>query len=87
MFNFDDTLCDTSFVVSFLLQVINSDITSGRTKPPALGPNPVGPQIKRIDIELVYKDVLSKSAHISWRFFSTEEKQFIDGVQIRYITH
>ena len=42
------------------------------------------PKIKKIDIQLGVSEVKAVSARISWRFFSTEEKQYIDGVQIRF---
>ena len=68
-------------------QVISTDITSGKTLDPVpestAGTQPGVPLIKKIDIELSVKEVRSLSALVSWRFFSTEEKQFIDGVQIR----
>ena len=40
-------------------------------------------EIRRIDVNLSVDNVESNSAYLSWRFFSFEEKQFIDGVQIR----
>jgi hypothetical protein len=40
-------------------------------------------EIRRIDVNLTVDNVESKSAFLSWRFFSLEEKQFLDGVQIR----
>ena len=62
---------------------IDTDIASGHT-PQIAVTDPKLPKIKRIDIELTVKDVKSTSALANWRFFSTEEKQYIDGVQIRF---
>jgi hypothetical protein len=40
-------------------------------------------EIRRVDVNLTVDNVESDSAFLSWRFFSFEEKQFLDGVQIR----
>lgn len=42
-------------------------------------------RLVEIDVQLAAKEVTSVSAVLVWRFFSAEEKQFIDGVQIRYV--
>ena len=60
-----------------------SDILSVTTPTP--GPSgPPGVELRPIDVELQVGDVKDDSAFISWRFFSFDEKQYIDGVQIRY---
>ena len=42
--------------------------------------------IKKIDTKLSADGIKSKSAYISWRYFNLDEKQYIDGVQIRFTT-
>lgn len=42
--------------------------------------------LRKIDVKLTVDDIKSDSAFISWRFFSFDEKQYIDGVQIRFNT-
>lgn len=67
-------------------QVVISDILSGST--------PLIPKrdcivdcdivLRSIDVELAVADVSANSAFISWRYFSFDEKQYVDGVQIRF---
>ena len=71
--------------VNPLFQVILSEILSAKTPEvttPSTEPTP-GLEIRRIDVNLTVENVESTSAFLSWRFFSLEEKQFLDGVQIR----
>jgi len=65
-------------------RTITTDITSGRTLPVPVSSVSV-PKIQRIDIGLTVKEIQSTSALITWRLFSTEEKLYIDGVQIRFL--
>lgn len=37
-----------------------------------------------IDVDLSANDITDMSAFIGWRFFSAKEKQYIDGVQLRF---
>ena len=39
-----------------------------------------------IDTKLSVDGIKSSSAYVSWRFFNLQEKQYIDGVQIRFST-
>lgn len=39
---------------------------------------------KEINSRLSVLDVNDTTAHISWRHFTEDELQFIDGIQIRY---
>jgi len=66
-------------------QVILSEILSAKTPEvtPITVEPPSGLEIRRIDVNLTVENVESTSAFLSWRFFSLEEKQFLDGVQIR----
>ena len=64
--------------------IVTSDIVSGITPPCSDGSHVGGPEIRPIDVKLGVSDIGPDSASISWRFFSFEEKQFIDGVQIRF---
>jgi hypothetical protein len=67
-------------------QVIFSEILSAKTPEvsvPVIEPTP-SLEIRRIEVNLTVENVESNSAYLSWRFFSLEEKQFLDGVQIRY---
>lgn len=45
---------------------------------------PVEEKRREIDSRLTVVDVNDTSAHVSWRHFSEEELQFIDGIQVRY---
>ena len=60
-----------------------SDILSVTTLSP-VPPGPPGVELRPIDVKLEVDNVKPDSAHISWRYFSFDEKQYIDGVQIRY---
>ena len=68
--------------------MIFSEILSAKTPEvslPVIEPTP-SLEIRRIEVNLTVENVESNSAFLSWRFFSLEEKQFLDGVQIRYFT-
>ncbi|XP_050666015.1 putative epidermal cell surface receptor isoform X2 [Leptidea sinapis] len=43
-----------------------------------------GEKRREIDSKLTVVDVNDTTAHLSWRHFSEDELQFIDGVQVRY---
>ncbi len=60
-----------------------SDILSATTPPVQVPDETDNIQIQSIDTDLSVTDVGSTSAFVSWRFFSFDEKQYIDGVQIR----
>ena len=60
-----------------------SDILSVTTLSP-VPPGPPGVELRPIDVVLQVDKVTDDSAYIHWRFFSLDEKQYIDGVQIRY---
>ena len=62
--------------------IVMSDIISGITPP--VTPTPERLDIRSIDVKLAVSDVDSTTAFISWKFFSFDEKQYIDGVQIRF---
>ena len=40
--------------------------------------------IREIDIKIKIGKVKSTSVYVSWRFFTSDEKKYIDGVQIRF---
>ena len=65
--------------------LVMSDIISARTKDVE---NNVGSgiEIRKIDVKLSVNQIKPESAVISWRFFSFDEKKYIDGVQIRFHT-
>ena len=68
--------------------MIFSEILSAKTPEVSLPVIETTPslEIRRIEVNLTVENVESHSAFLSWRFFSLEEKQFLDGVQIRYFT-
>ncbi|XP_059058256.1 putative epidermal cell surface receptor [Achroia grisella] len=45
---------------------------------------PVEEKRKEIDSRLTVMEVNDTAAHMSWRHFTEEELQFIDGIQVRY---
>ncbi|KAM3962555.1 LOW QUALITY PROTEIN: stranded at second [Aphomia sociella] len=45
---------------------------------------PIEEKRREIDSRLTVLDVNDTSAHMSWRHFTEEELQFIDGIQVRY---
>ncbi len=64
--------------------VLRGEIQSARTATPtATTPASDHAHINEVDVQLAVKDVTAATALVSWRFFSSEEKRFIDGVQLR----
>ncbi|XP_072930101.1 putative epidermal cell surface receptor isoform X4 [Epargyreus clarus] len=60
-----------------------SDVYSIRTQDLPTLP-PVEEKRREIDSKLTVVDVNDTTAHVSWRHFTEEELQFIDGIQVRY---
>eukprot|EP00095_Tigriopus_kingsejongensis_P003970 maker-scaffold310_size212938-snap-gene-0.12 protein:Tk03970 transcript:maker-scaffold310_size212938-snap-gene-0.12-mRNA-1 annotation:"epidermal cell surface receptor" len=63
--------------------IISSDIKSAKTLPIKI--ELVETTIIPLDVGLNTKDITAESTFVSWRIFTSEEKQYIDGVQIRYV--
>lgn len=40
---------------------------------------------REIDTRLILVDVNDTVAHVSWRHFSEDELQYIDGIQVRFV--
>ena len=73
-----------TYIFAINFQIIPSEILSARTPEVSTSTESTSIlEIRRIDVNLTVENVESKSAFLSWRFFSLEEKQFLDGVQIR----
>lgn len=64
--------------------LVMSDIISATTPPVQIVEVVNDIELRSIDVKLAVSDVTSDSSLVSWRFFSFDEKQFIDGVQIRF---
>jgi hypothetical protein len=64
--------------------VVMSEILTASTPPVQIIPILNDIEIRSIDVKLTVDDLKSSSAFVSWRFFTFNEKQFIDGVQIRF---
>ncbi len=62
--------------------VIPSDILSANTPSVSTTETPAA-SIHHVDVGLSVSDVTKDSAAIRWRFFTPDEKKYVDGVQIR----
>ena len=64
--------------------VISSDIMGAKTPAVEDDHSEVEDDVRQIDVDLTANEVTSSTAYLTWRFFSSEEKRFVDGVQLRF---